>query len=119
MTWHSGGEGESLPPLSLLLSFPSSHSKHTPYHVSSTINQSKIRPIGQFGTQGISREFTFTFFTLRFGPVISSLSFPRAQQPILGCMSYGDKRWANWVIEGDEALEHMKEAFDMGINTFE
>jgi len=34
-------------------------------------------------------------------------------------MSYGDKRWANWVIEGDEALEHMKEAFDMGINTFE
>ncbi|GAA6006443.1 hypothetical protein JCM11491_004962 [Sporobolomyces phaffii] len=39
--------------------------------------------------------------------------------PILGCMSYGDKRWANWVIQGDEALEHMKEAFDMGINSFD
>ncbi|GAA5931395.1 aldo/keto reductase [Sporobolomyces koalae] len=39
--------------------------------------------------------------------------------PILGCMSYGDKRWANWVIEGDEALEHMKEAYDLGINTFD
>ncbi|GAA5900244.1 aldo/keto reductase [Sporobolomyces salmoneus] len=39
--------------------------------------------------------------------------------PILGCMSYGDKRWANWVIEGDEAVEHLKEAWDMGINSFD
>ncbi|GAA5947315.1 hypothetical protein JCM3765_001622 [Sporobolomyces pararoseus] len=43
----------------------------------------------------------------------------KVSQPILGCMSYGDKRWANWVIEGDEAIEHMKEAYDMGINSFD
>ncbi|GAA5875521.1 hypothetical protein JCM16303_000654 [Sporobolomyces ruberrimus] len=39
--------------------------------------------------------------------------------PILGCMSYGDKRWANWVIEGEEALQHLKEAYDLGINSFD
>ncbi|GAA6061572.1 hypothetical protein JCM10212_004322 [Sporobolomyces blumeae] len=42
--------------------------------------------------------------------------------PILGCMSYGTagaKEWANWVIEGDEALEHLREAWEMGVNTFD
>lgn len=38
---------------------------------------------------------------------------------ILGCMSYGNKNWANWVLEEEEALEHIKFAWDAGINTFD
>lgn len=28
-------------------------------------------------------------------------------------MSYGRKAWAEWVLEGDEALEHFKAAYDV------
>jgi len=34
----------------------------------------------------------------------------------LGMMSYGDKRWAEWVIEEEEALPIIKYAWDYGIN---
>ncbi|WWD05780.1 hypothetical protein V865_003863 [Kwoniella europaea PYCC6329] len=41
---------------------------------------------------------------------------------ILGCMSYGVKRpqdgWT-WVLEEEEALKHLKHAYDKGINTFD
>ncbi|WWC60253.1 uncharacterized protein I303_102819 [Kwoniella dejecticola CBS 10117] len=41
---------------------------------------------------------------------------------ILGCMSYGVKRpkdnWT-WVLEEEEALKHLKHAYDRGINTFD
>ncbi|WWC87830.1 uncharacterized protein L201_002722 [Kwoniella dendrophila CBS 6074] len=41
---------------------------------------------------------------------------------ILGCMSYGVKRpkdnWT-WVLEEEEALKHLKYAYDRGINTFD
>ena len=30
---------------------------------------------------------------------------------ILGCMSYGDKRWAEWVLPEEEAIEHIKYAY--------
>ncbi|PWN49449.1 aryl-alcohol dehydrogenase, partial [Violaceomyces palustris] len=43
----------------------------------------------------------------------------RVSEIILGCMSYGNKSWAGWVLEGDEALQHMKHAWDQGINTFD
>ncbi|WVW80092.1 hypothetical protein I302_102065 [Kwoniella bestiolae CBS 10118] len=41
---------------------------------------------------------------------------------ILGCMSYGVKRPADnwtWVLEEEEALKHLKHAYDRGINTFD
>jgi hypothetical protein len=32
----------------------------------------------------------------------------RASVPILGCMSFGDNQWADWVPEEKEALEVLK-----------
>jgi 1-deoxyxylulose-5-phosphate synthase len=37
----------------------------------------------------------------------------------LGCMSYGDKRWREWVITGDEAREHFAAALEAGVNFFD
>ncbi|EKM52795.1 uncharacterized protein PHACADRAFT_261425 [Phanerochaete carnosa HHB-10118-sp] len=38
---------------------------------------------------------------------------------ILGCMSYGIKSWADWVLEEEEAIKHIKYAYDAGIQTFD
>ncbi|KAM0792283.1 hypothetical protein ACM66B_004973 [Microbotryomycetes sp. NB124-2] len=38
---------------------------------------------------------------------------------ILGCMSYGVKGWADWVLEEEEALPHFERAWKMGINTWD
>ncbi|KAH6717645.1 aldo-keto reductase-like protein [Leptodontidium sp. MPI-SDFR-AT-0119] len=38
---------------------------------------------------------------------------------ILGCMTFGDKKWQPWLIEEEEALPIMKYAYDQGINTFD
>jgi aryl-alcohol dehydrogenase-like predicted oxidoreductase len=38
---------------------------------------------------------------------------------ILGCMSYGSPEWQEWVLGEDEAFEHIKTAYDAGINTFD
>ena len=43
----------------------------------------------------------------------------RVSVPILGAMSFGDKRWQDWVIEEDEALPILKAAFDKGLNTWD
>lgn len=43
----------------------------------------------------------------------------RVSVPILGAMSFGDKRWAPWVIEDDEALPMLKAAYDRGLNTWD
>jgi 1-deoxyxylulose-5-phosphate synthase len=37
----------------------------------------------------------------------------------LGCMSYGEKRWREWVISGDQAREHFAAALDAGVNFFD
>lgn len=37
----------------------------------------------------------------------------------LGMMSYGDTKWREWVLGIDEAREHVKKAFDHGINFFD
>ena len=39
--------------------------------------------------------------------------------PILGAMSFGDKKWQEWVIEEDEALPLLKAAYDRGLNTWD
>ncbi|KAK3331894.1 NADP-dependent oxidoreductase domain-containing protein [Cercophora scortea] len=43
----------------------------------------------------------------------------RVSVPIFGCMSFGDVRNLDWVIEEDEALELLKAAYDRGLNTWD
>ncbi|KAN0125764.1 aryl-alcohol dehydrogenase [Russula decolorans] len=38
---------------------------------------------------------------------------------ILGMMSYGDSRWAPWVLGEKESIEHVKFAYEHGVNTFD
>ncbi|KIO29825.1 hypothetical protein M407DRAFT_226354 [Tulasnella calospora MUT 4182] len=38
---------------------------------------------------------------------------------ILGCMTYGSSQWAPWVLDEAEGIEHIKAAYDLGINTFD
>src|SRR5512135_118679 len=37
----------------------------------------------------------------------------------LGMMTYGSKRWREWVLEGDDAKPFVKRALDAGINFFD
>ncbi len=37
----------------------------------------------------------------------------------LGCMSYGDKKWRDWVLTMDEARDHFAAAVESGINFFD
>jgi len=37
----------------------------------------------------------------------------------LGCMSYGDKKWRDWVLTMDEAREHFRAALEAGVNFFD
>ncbi|KAI6779150.1 Versiconal hemiacetal acetate reductase-like protein [Emericellopsis cladophorae] len=43
----------------------------------------------------------------------------RISNPIFGCMSFGDRRTLEWVIEEDEALPLLKAAYDCGLNTWD
>ncbi|TFY82149.1 hypothetical protein EWM64_g1860 [Hericium alpestre] len=38
---------------------------------------------------------------------------------ILGCMSYGSPEWFPWLLGEKEGLEHIKAAYDAGIQTFD
>lgn len=38
---------------------------------------------------------------------------------ILGCMSYGEKDWDEWVLEEPESLEMLHHAYQRGINTWD
>ncbi|TFK34294.1 NADP-dependent oxidoreductase domain-containing protein [Crucibulum laeve] len=38
---------------------------------------------------------------------------------ILGCMSYGTPEWQSWVLPEEESIQHIKAAYDAGINTFD
>ncbi|KAH9947234.1 aryl-alcohol dehydrogenase [Amylocystis lapponica] len=38
---------------------------------------------------------------------------------ILGCMSYGSKGWQKWVLDEEEAIQHIKYAYEAGIQTFD
>ena len=39
----------------------------------------------------------------------------RVSVPILGAMSLGSQKWQDWVVEGEEALQVLKAAWDKGI----
>ncbi|RSL40830.1 hypothetical protein CEP54_016003 [Fusarium duplospermum] len=43
----------------------------------------------------------------------------RVSVPILGCMSFGSKKWHPWIIDEDASLEILKAAYDRGINTWD
>jgi len=38
---------------------------------------------------------------------------------ILGTMQYGSTKWGEWVLGEDDALKHIKAAYDAGIQTFD
>ncbi|WWC85181.1 uncharacterized protein L201_000039 [Kwoniella dendrophila CBS 6074] len=38
---------------------------------------------------------------------------------ILGCMSYGTPEWQEWVLDEKASIEHIKFAYEAGINTFD
>jgi aryl-alcohol dehydrogenase-like predicted oxidoreductase len=38
---------------------------------------------------------------------------------VLGCMTYGSPEWQGWVLGEEEGLQHIKAAFDEGINAFD
>jgi hypothetical protein len=38
---------------------------------------------------------------------------------ILGCMTYGSTDWGEWVLDEKTGLEHIKAAYDAGINAFD
>ena len=37
----------------------------------------------------------------------------------LGCMSYGDKKWRDWVLEANDARQHFAAALEAGVNFFD
>ncbi|RPD55339.1 oxidoreductase [Lentinus tigrinus ALCF2SS1-7] len=43
----------------------------------------------------------------------------KVSKVILGCMSYGDPKWADWLVGEEEALKHIKFAYDHGVTTFD
>ena len=39
---------------------------------------------------------------------------------IVGCMSYGDKKWLDWVVEDEqEVFKILKKCYDLGLRTFD
>jgi 1-deoxyxylulose-5-phosphate synthase len=38
---------------------------------------------------------------------------------VLGCMTFGDSAWSEWVLEEDKSRPLLREALDLGINTFD
>ncbi|KAJ8514443.1 hypothetical protein ONZ45_g8012 [Pleurotus djamor] len=43
----------------------------------------------------------------------------KVSKVILGCMSYGTPDWQGWVLPEKEAIEHIKFAYDQGIQSFD
>ncbi|KAI8974177.1 aryl-alcohol dehydrogenase [Trametes punicea] len=43
----------------------------------------------------------------------------KVSKVILGCMSYGSPQWQDWVLPEEEAIKHIKFAWDRGITTFD
>lgn len=38
---------------------------------------------------------------------------------VLGCMSYGDKGWGDWLLGERDGVEHIRAAYAAGINAFD
>ncbi|KAJ6577294.1 Aldo/keto reductase [Mycena capillaripes] len=57
--------------------------------------------------------------TRRVGYVNLGNSGLKVSKIILGCMGYGSPQWQPWVLGEDECIEHIKFAYDIGIQTFD
>jgi hypothetical protein len=63
-----------------------------------------------------------TFTTLTHGFIFAARlgkSGLKVSRIILGCMSYGSAEWQGWVLDEKAGLEHIKAAYDAGINAFD
>ena len=56
----------------------------------------------------LSSVAVYTCFTNWFRPVRLGNSGLKVSKIILGCMSYGDPRWQNWILPEEEGLKHIK-----------
>lgn len=63
-------------------------------------------PYGMFMDTCVTNRPTENIWSVRLGK--SGLKVSRV---ILGCMSYGDKNWEGWVLEEEEAIQHIKFAW--------
>ena len=43
----------------------------------------------------------------------------KVSMPIVGAMSFGSSKWADWVLDEAEALPLLKAAYDRGVNTWD
>ncbi|KAJ7632044.1 aryl-alcohol dehydrogenase [Mycena rosella] len=43
----------------------------------------------------------------------------KVSEIILGCMSYGSSGWRPWTLDEEDAIKHIKYAYDAGIQTFD
>src|SRR5947209_13878337 len=43
----------------------------------------------------------------------------RVSRLCLGCMTYGSKRWREWVLEEEESKPFIRRALELGINFFD
>ncbi|KAJ7475730.1 Aldo/keto reductase [Mycena latifolia] len=55
----------------------------------------------------------------RVGYVTLGNSGLKVSKIILGCMGYGSPEWEPWVLGEEEAIEHIKFAYEAGIQTFD
>ncbi|CAE6477269.1 unnamed protein product [Rhizoctonia solani] len=65
-----------------------------------------------------SRKMTYVL-TLSTFPARLGNSGLKVSRLILGIGSYGSKTWEQWVVEEEEAIQHIKMAYDAGIQTFD
>lgn len=52
-------------------------------------------------------------------PVNLGSSGLKVSRLILGCMSYGDPSYESWMLDEATGIDHIKYAYESGINTFD
>ncbi|KAJ7048949.1 NADP-dependent oxidoreductase domain-containing protein [Mycena amicta] len=63
---------------------------------------------------------TTTPKNMQYGAIRLGNSGLKISKIVLECMTYGNPNWnGNWVLGEEEALKHIKEAYDLGINAFD
>ncbi len=70
----------------------------------------------QYGARLVALSLVLTHIVLLVGLGSSGL---KVSKLILGCMSYGNPGWYSWILPEEEGFEHIKAAYDTGINTFD
>src|SRR3979490_1304419 len=74
-------------------------------------------------TRAVAPEFWQNNINLRYGVIMQYSKLGKTGMSVsricLGCMSYGAKKWRDWVLEMDEAREHFSAALESGINFFD